>query len=156
RSNDPFAVRQLAIGLLSGAFGSADPGRAADLMRTAVDLGDPAANVMMAALVQNGTGVASDPQKAESYLRRAADLGLTPAQYVLGDWLVNRYAHREITSPEEGVRALERAFSAGRAFYALRRLVVLYDYDGREPPWLNRPKALELARKCAPYSYQDC
>jgi PQQ-dependent catabolism-associated CXXCW motif protein len=156
QSHDGFAVRQLAILVLSGAFGSADPSRAADLMRTAADLGDPAANVMVAAFFQNGTGLPRDPQQAEKYLRRAADLGLTEAQDVLGDWIVSRYASKQIASPEEGVRVLEHAFNSGRSFRALQRLIVLYDYNGREPPWRDQPKALELARKCAPYSDEAC
>lgn len=156
RSNDAFAVRQLGINMLTGAFGSADPARAADLMWTAAELGDPVANIIISAFFQNGTGVPVDMEKAEKYLRRAADLGLTNAQAALGDWILNRYAKKLIPSPEEGVRYLERAYNGGRYLYGVWRLAVLYDYEGRDPPWRDRNKALDYARKCAPYSYEYC
>ena len=156
RSNDAFAVRQLGIDVLSGAFGSADPTRAADLMWFAAELGDPAANIIVSAFFQYGTGVPVDAEKAEKYLRRAADLGLTNAQAVLGDWIINRYVKKLVPSPEEGVRYLERAFNAGRSLYGVLRLAVLYDSEGRDPPWRDRAKAVESARKCASYSYWNC
>ncbi|MGZ8329587.1 MAG: tetratricopeptide repeat protein [Rhodoplanes sp.] len=156
RSNDAFAVRQLAIGVLSGAFGAANPTRAADLMWTAAELGDPAANAMVAAFFQNGTGVPQDAEKAEKYLRRAAELGYTDAQRVLGNSIVDRYANKNIASPAEGVRLLEKALTSGRSIWSALRLALFYGDVGREPPWRDRPKGLEYARLCIPYSYASC
>lgn len=156
RSSDGFAVRQLAIDVLVGNFDKADPARAADLMWTAAELGDPAANVMVAAMFQNGTGVPRDMDKAETYLRRSAELGYVDAQLILGDWIIDRYAKKMIESPEEGVRILETAYRDAHSVYALRRLAVLFDYEGRAPPWRDRQKALDYAKKCAPFTYQSC
>jgi PQQ-dependent catabolism-associated CXXCW motif protein len=156
RSNDGFAVRQLAIGVQIGSFETANSARAADLMWTAAELDDPVANAMVAANFQNGVGVPRDPDKAEKYLRRAADLGLTDAQAILGGWIIDRYSNKQLASPGEGVRTLEKAYNAGGSLWAAWRLAVLYDYEGREPPWRDRAKALEYVRKCAPYSYAAC
>ena len=149
-------MRQLAIGVLSGAFGAANPTRAADLMWTAAELGDPAANAMVAAFFQNGTGVPQDAEKAEKYLRRAAELGYTDAQRVLGNSIVDRYANKNIASPAEGVRLLEKALTSGRSIWSALRLALFYGDVGREPPWRDRPKGLEYARLCIPYSYASC
>ncbi|MEZ5786961.1 MAG: rhodanese-like domain-containing protein [Xanthobacteraceae bacterium] len=156
RSSDGFAVRQLAIDVLIGSFGEANPTRAADLMWTAAELGDPAANAMVAAMFQNGVGVPADKDKAEAYLRRSAELGYTDSQLLLGDWIIDRYAQKRIDSPEEGVRFLENAYRDADSLYAVWRLVVLFYSEGREAPWKDRRKALEYAKKCAPYSYQSC
>ena len=156
QSNDAFAVRQLAVSVLTGAFGSANPTRAADLMWTAAELGDPAANVMMAAFFQNGTGVPQDAEKAEKYLRRAADLGYTDAQRVLGNWIIDRYKNKQIASPAEGARLLEKALTNGRSIWSARQLALLYGDVGREPPWRDRSKGLEYTRVCTPYSYAAC
>lgn len=157
QSNDAFAVRQLAIGVLSGTFGSApNPTRAADLMWTAAELGDPAANAMIAAFFHNGTGVPADAEKAEKYLRRAADLGYTDAQRVLAAWIVDQYKNKQIASPAEGARLLEKAATSGRSLWSARQLALLYGDVGREPPWKDRPKGLEIAQACAPYSYAAC
>lgn len=156
RSSDGFAVRQLAIDVLAGHFGKADPTRAADLMWTAAELGDPAANAMVAAMFQNGVGVPADSAKAEAYLRRSAELGYTDSQLILGDWIIDRYAKKRIDSPEEGVRILENAYRDAHSIYAVWRLVVLFYSEGREAPWRDRRKALEYAKKCAPYSYSSC
>lgn len=156
RASDGFAVRQLAIDVLTGSFGEANPTRAADLMWTAAELGDPAANAMVAAMFQNGVGVPADRDKAEAYLRRSAELGYTDAQLILGDWIIDRYAKKMIDSPEEGVRILENAYRDAHSLYAVWRIVVLFYSEGREAPWRDRTKALEYAKKCAPYSYQSC
>jgi TPR repeat protein len=87
-------------------------------MWTAAELGDPAANAMVAAFFQNGTGVPQDAEKAEKYLRRAAELGYTDAQRVLGNSIVDRYANKNIASPAEGVRLLEKALTSGRSIWS--------------------------------------
>lgn len=156
RSNDSFAVRQLAIGVRAGSFSKADPARAADLMWTAAELGDPVANAMVAAMFQNGTGVPRDMDKAESYLRRSAELGFVDAKSVLGNWILDRYANKALASPEEGVRILESAYRDNHSVDAMRRIAVLFDYEGRGPPWRDSKKALEYAKKCAPYSSRAC
>jgi tetratricopeptide (TPR) repeat protein len=152
RSNDAYAVRQLAIQLVSGALGPADPVRAADLMWTAAELGDPVANAMLAAFFSAGTGLEQDHGKAEQYLRRAADLGMTDAQILLADLIFRRYYKKLVDTPEEGVRYYERAFHSGNSAWAASRLACLYGCDGRDPPWRNYSKALEYIPKCAPYS----
>jgi tetratricopeptide (TPR) repeat protein len=152
RSNDAYTVRQLAIQLLSGALGRADPVRAADLMWTAAELGDPVANAMLAAFFNAGTGLEQDHGKAEQYLRRAADLGMTDAQVLLADLCFRRYYKKLVDTPEDGVRYLERAFNSANSAWAASRLACLYGCDGRDPPWRNYQKALEYIPKCAPYS----
>jgi tetratricopeptide (TPR) repeat protein/TPR repeat protein len=152
RSNDAFAIRQYAVLLLSGALGSADPQRAADLMWTAAELGDPVANAMLAAFFDGGIGLEQDHAKAERYLRRAADLGLTDAQVLFGDLLLRRYLKKLSDTAEEGVRYLERALNSGNSIWAASRLAGLYGCDGRNPPWQNYQKALEYIPKFAPYS----
>jgi tetratricopeptide (TPR) repeat protein len=153
RSNDAFAVRQLAINVLSGIPGPADPVRAADLIWTAAELGDGVANAMLAAFFSAGTGLEQDQGKAELYLRRAADLGMTDAQNLLGDLCFRRYLKKLVDTPEEGVRYFERALSSGNSAWAACRLAGLYGCDGRDAPWRNYQKALEYIPRCAPYSY---
>ena len=153
RSNDAFAVRQLAVQTFSGAFGTADPERAADLMWSAAELGDPVANAMLAAFFNAGTGLQQNPAKAEQYLGRAADLGLTDAQNMLGDLAFRRYYKKLLDTPETGVRHFERAMNSGNSTWAASRLVGLYGCDGREAPWRNYRKALDYIPCCAPYSF---
>jgi tetratricopeptide (TPR) repeat protein len=153
RSNDAFSVRQFAVLVLSGALGPADPLRGADLMWTAAELGDPAANAMLAAFFDAGTGLEQDHGKAEQYLRRAADLGMTDAQNLLGDLGFRRYFKKLVDTPEEGIRYFERALNSGNSAWAATRLAGLYGCDGRDPPWRNYQKALEYIPRCAPYSY---
>jgi tetratricopeptide (TPR) repeat protein len=152
RSNDAYAVRQLAVQVLSGALAPADPVRAADLMWTAAELGDPIANAMLAAFFSAGTGLEQDHGKAEQYLRRAADLGMTDAQILLADLFFRRYYKKLVDTPEEGVRYYERAMNFGNSSWAASRLAGLYGCDGRDPPWRNYQKALEYIPRCAPYS----
>jgi TPR repeat protein len=152
RSNDAFAIRQLAVQVSSGALGPADPERAADLMWTAAELGDPAANAMLAAFFGAGTGVQQDQGKAERYLRRAADLGMTDAQELLGDLHFRRYSNRLDETPEKGVRYYERALNSGNSAWAAKQLAGLYGCDGRDPPWRDYQEALKYIPRCAPYS----
>jgi tetratricopeptide (TPR) repeat protein len=152
RSNDAFAIRQFAVQVFSDSLGPSDPSRAADLMWTAAELGDPVANAMLAALFDAGTGLEQDHVKAEQYLRRAADLGLTDAQNLLGDLFFRRYAGKFIDTPEQGVRYYERALNCGNSTWAANKLAGLYGCDGRDPPWRNYQKALEYIPRCAPYS----
>ena len=153
RSNDAFSIRQLAVLVLSGALGPADHERAADLMWSAAELGEPLANGILAGLFQTGTGLQQDNVKAERYLSRAADLGLTDAQLLLGDLLFRRYFKKTLPTPEDGIRIFERAMNNGGSAWAAHRLVGLYGCDGREPPWRNFRKARDLMPKCAPYSH---
>ena len=153
RSNDAFALRQLAVLLFSGALGPADHERAADLMWSAAELGDPLANGILAGFFQTGTGLQQDNVKAERYLSRAADLGLTDAQLLLGDLFFRRYFKKTLQTPEAGIRIFERAMNDGSSAWAAHRLVGLYGCDGRDPPWRNFKKALDLMPKCAPYSH---
>jgi tetratricopeptide (TPR) repeat protein len=155
RSNDAFAVRQLAVQTCSGAFGAADPERAADLMWSAAELGDPVANAMLAAFFNAGTGLQQDFAKAEQYLGRAANLGLTDAQNMLGDLAFRRYYKKLADTPETGVRHFERAMNSGNSTWAASRLVGLYGCDGREAPWRSFRKALDYIPRCAPYSFHS-
>jgi tetratricopeptide (TPR) repeat protein len=152
RSNDAFAVRQYAVLMLSGALGTTDAQRAADLMWSAAELGDPVANAMLAAFFDAGTGLEQDHAKAEQYLRRAADLGLTDAQVLLGDLFLRRYFKKTLDSAEEGVCYLERALNSGHSIWAASRLAGLYGCDGRDPPWQNYQKALDYIPRFAPFS----
>jgi tetratricopeptide (TPR) repeat protein/TPR repeat protein len=155
RSNDAYAVRQLAVLLSSGALGATEPTRAADLMWTAAELGDPVANAMLAGFFHAGTGLQQDYVKAEQYLSRAADLGLTDAQNLLGDLYFRRYYKKLVDTPETGVRYFERALNAGNSSWAASRLVGLYGCDGREAPWRSFRKARDYIPRCAPYSFHS-
>jgi tetratricopeptide (TPR) repeat protein len=155
RSNDAYAVRQLAVQTYSGAFGTASPERAADLMWTAAELGDPVANAMLAAFFNAGTGLQQDVVKAEQYLGRAADLGLTDAQNMLGDLAFRRYFKKLSETPQTGVTYFERALNSGNSTWAASRLVGLYGCDGREAPWRSYRKALDYIPRCAPYSFHS-
>jgi tetratricopeptide (TPR) repeat protein/TPR repeat protein len=152
RSNDAFAIRQTAVLALTGTLGPADPSRAADLMWTAAELGDPVANAMLAAFFNAGTGLEQDHAKAEQYLRRAADLGMTDAQNLLGDLLCRRYAKKLIDTPEQAVRYLERSLNSGNSVWAASRLAAFYGCEGRDYPWRNHQKAIDYIPRCAPYS----
>lgn len=155
RANDAFAIRQLAVQVFSGTLGPADPERAADLMWSAAELGDPVANAMLAAFFNAGTGLQQDFAKAERYLSRAADLGLTDAQNMLGDLCFRRYYKKLVDTPETGVKYFERALNSGNSTWAACRLVGLYGCDGRDPPWRSFRKALDYIPRCAPYSFHS-
>jgi tetratricopeptide (TPR) repeat protein/TPR repeat protein len=155
RSNDAYAVRQLAVLLSSGALGSTEPTRAADLMWTAAELGDPVANAMLAGFFHSGTGLQQDYVKAEQYLSRAADLGLTDAQNLLGDLYFRRYYKKLVDTPETGVKYFERALNSGNSTWAASRLVGLFGCDGREAPWRSFRKAQEYIPRCEPYSFHS-
>jgi tetratricopeptide (TPR) repeat protein len=152
RCNDSFAIRQLAIQTLNGTLAPADPVRAADLMWTAAELGDPVANAMVGAFFSAGTGLEKDQAKAELYLRRAADLGMTDAQNIFAELQCRRYYRKLTDTPELGVRYYERALKCGNSVWAASRLAGLYGCDGREAPWRNFEKARHYIDKCAVYS----
>ena len=152
RSNDAFAVRQFAVNVLCGTLEPADPVRAADLMWTAAEFGDPVANAMLGAFFNAGTGLEQDHAKAEQYLRRAADLGMTDAQNLIGDLFCRRYQKKLIDTPEDGVRYLERALNSGNSAWAASRLAAFHGCEGRDPPWRNYQKAFDYLPRCAPYS----
>jgi tetratricopeptide (TPR) repeat protein len=152
RSNDPFTIRQLAIQTLNGNFAPANPERAADLMWTAAELGDPVANAMLGAFFSAGIGLEKDLAKSEQYLRRAADLGMTDAQNIFAELQCRRYYKKMIETPELGVRYYERALKNGNSIWAASRLAGLYGCDGRGAPWRNYEKARPYIEKCEAYS----
>jgi PQQ-dependent catabolism-associated CXXCW motif protein len=75
---------------------------------------------------------------------------------VLGNWIIDRYKNKQIASPAEGARLLEKALTNGRSIWSARQLALLYGDVGREPPWRDRSKGLEYTRVCTPYSYAAC
>ena len=150
-SNDPFTIRQLAIQVLNDKLGPRNPERAADLMWTAAELGDPVANAMLGAFFSAGTGLEKDQAKAEQYLRRAADLGMTDAQNIFAELQFRRYYKKMIDTAELGARYYERALKHGNSVWAACRLAGLYGCDGRTT-WRSFEKARSYIEKCAPYS----
>jgi len=151
-AGDRMAQRAAGIG---GEFGSLDPVNGVAWIRRAAEAGDAPAMLHYGFLLSIGSGVEKDTALAEDYVRRAATAGLTAAQETLGAWIVDRYKSGLAADPSEGVRWLKQAYELGFSTYALVRLGLFYDDDGRGV-WRDRTKAFSLFGLCAGYASSSC
>jgi TPR repeat protein len=158
-ANDRYALRQLGSAWIGGLFGQADPEKAQVYYQRSADAGDPVAALYLAALIQKGVGT-FHPRYALEYLRRSAQGGFTPAQRTLGEYLVERYRQKTPGSNlsddvAEGALWLARAANAG-SLWSRIHLAYLYAWYGREAPWQDKRKALEIAKTCIDVKYSWC
>ena len=154
-AGDHMAQRAAGIGNIDGEFGSLDPTRGVAWIRRAAEAGDAPAMLHYGFLLSIGSGVEKNPALAEDYVRRAATAGLTAAQETLGAWIVERYKSGLVADPSEGLRWLEQAYELGYSTYALVRLGLFYDEDGRGA-WRDRDKAFSLITLCIGYANSSC
>ena len=148
---DRVAQRAAGIGYQTGAFGVADPFKAAAYFKSAVAAGDIAAMPHYAHMMFTGTGVDKEEAGAEELVERAAKAGLTLAQETLGSWILDRYKVGVISDPIEGVHWLEKACQQGYSISALVRLATFYGDEGRGQ-WRDRAKALEMYKIAATFA----
>lgn len=101
-NGDAYGALMAAAMHLAEEGADADPMRGASLMRTAAELGQPAAMGQVALLYfQGGPGVAADPVRAADWARQGAEAGDSEAQFL--------YAYALATG-DGTARDLERAY----------------------------------------------
>lgn len=83
-AGDAKAQHDLALAYLTGAAGTENPERAAELLREAAIQGLPAAQYNLAVLYETGQGVRQDDVRALLWYHSAAEQGHPNAQYNLG------------------------------------------------------------------------
>ena len=154
-AGDRMAQRAAGIGHIGGEFGSLDPVKGVAWIRRAAEAGDTPAMLHYGFLLSIGCGVEKNTALAEDYVRRAAVAGLTAGQETLGAWIVDRYKSGLAADPSEGVRWLKQAYELGYSTYALVRLGIFYNDDGRGA-WRDRNKGFALFGLCAGYASSSC
>ena len=154
-AGDAYAMRLAADGYLDGTFGNRDPAKAFNLLRRAVDAGDPVAMAQLAWFYSSGLGGAPrDEAKAIDYLHRAADGGVTSIQLMLGAWEWNRFDNGEPSDASEVFKWYERAAMRGHSMLALGYLAYSYGYF--RAPYADTARSFALFQLCARYAYDYC
>ena len=154
-AGDADAARVLGRGYRNGEFGTIDNALAVKFLRKAVELGDPAAMLDLAAFATKGIGMEKDEAEADRLVHRAAEAGYVRAYAVLGLFYIVKYASGWMPDPSEAIKWLTRGADAGDPD-ALWYLGSLHSHHAKEPPWRDERKGAEYFKRCADMWYPKC